>query len=99
MSVGHDAVAFGDPGRDNRYVSGGGTDGDQACDRRVVGGHYPGEQALWSALDGGRGYSKNIPAGLHLYARIDELSRPQPLVVVGEHRLEPDCGCRLVDHV
>ena len=80
-------------------ITGGGPDLDGTRLDGVVRRHDPGEQPLRSALDRGIGDGERIVASFDQHPRIDEFARPQRVVVIGEHRLEPDGGGRLVDGV
>ena len=84
---------------DDGQILVGGADLDRTRLRQVVAGDGPDEQAIGSALDGARGNDDGVAAGVEQHVRVDELARPQLLVVVGEHRLELDGGGGLVDDV
>ena len=56
----------------------------------------PGEQSFGSALDSRTWNDERIAAGLDQYPGIDEISRPQRVIIIGKPRLEADGGGGLV---
>ena len=99
MTVGHDALTAAEARGDDGHILVGGADLDRTRLRQVVGGDGPDEQTVGSALDGARGNDNSGATGVEQHMRIDELARPEFLVVVGEYGLELDGGGGLIDDV
>src|ERR1700722_7015620 len=94
LSVGPHAVTVVQARNDDRRIAGSRPDLDLTSRRDVVGAHDPRVQSLRPALDRDRRRRDDVAARLQLEPGVDELARPQPVVRIGEHGLEPDRGGR-----
>ena len=99
MSGGDDAIAVGHACGDDGRIAGGRADLDGTRLHGVILRDDPGEQPLRSALDRGIGDGDRVVARFHQHPGIDEFARPERVVGVGKHRLEPDGGRCRVDGV
>src|SRR5580704_466474 len=62
---------------------------------RVVAGDHPDKQPLGPALNRGARNRERVAAGFDKYTGIDEIARPQRVIVIGEQRLQADGGSGL----
>src|SRR4029077_2347631 len=99
LAVDDDAVSLGKPGCDDRLVGGGGSDRDRARVDDTIGLDDPCEDPLRPALNGRRRNDQDVAAYVEEDARVDEVSRPKLLVLVGKHRLETNRGAGLINDI
>jgi hypothetical protein len=99
LTVRNDAFTAAEAGSDDRQLVVRRPDFDRARLRQPVGVDDPHEETFRPALDGRRGDHNGVAARFEQHPRIDELTRPQLVVFIGKHRLQPDRGGGLVNDV
>ena len=97
LPVGHDALAGGEAFGGDRRVVIDGLRTDRTLLHRVVGFDHPDIEAVRAALHRDRRNGHGVLVGRDQDADADELARPQPLVLVGKFRLQPDRAGGLID--
>src|SRR5215510_3192639 len=99
LPVGHDAIALVEARGDDSHITCARAHLDVARLGRVVGGHGPGEQPAWPALYRRGRHHEHVWLRLEQQPRIYEVPRPEPLVLVCEHRLEADGRRGLINRI
>ena len=97
LPVGHDALAGGEAFGGDRDVVVDHLRADRTLLHRFVGFDHPDIEAVGAALHRDRRNGHGILVGRDQDADADELARPQPLVLIGKFRLQPDRAGGLID--